>query len=367
MHYFIYLFCLVFLCSCGGNRAKQPQKETAVDMPKRDEVKYVNSLKFITPAKDGVYSFGDELVVEFESKDRFALDSSVVYLDGKEVARLGKDERRAVLAVGEDKVGARTVKVIAWHPENKRGILTTTVRVKPAAAPVKCSYEVVKVYDHDPQAYTQGLIYHDGYMYEGTGQFGESSIRKIDMANGKILSVLNIDSQYFGEGITIFGDKIYQITWRSRIGFIYDLKTFSMESSFTYNSEGWGITTVDDYLIMSDGSHKLYHIAPSTFNIIKEVEVYDHNGMVPQLNELEYIDGLVWANVWLTDRIVAIDPESGAVKYELDLSDLLPAADRAKLDDDDDVLNGIAWNPEKKTFYVTGKRWQKLFEIKVTL
>ena len=111
----------------------------------------------------------------------------------------------------------------------------------------------------------------------------------------------------------------------------------------------------------------MYHIAPSTFNIIKEVEVYDHNGMVPQLNELEYIDGLVWANVWLTDRIVAIDPESGAVKYELDLSDLLPAADRAKLDDDDDVLNGIAWNPEKKTFYVTGKRWQKLFEIKVTL
>lgn len=239
------------------------------------------------------------------------------------------------------------------------------MRIKPAEAPVKCSYEVVKALPHDSKAYTQGLVYQDGYMYEGTGQYGESTVRKIDIKGEKILSVLSIDGQYFGEGITIFKDKIYQITWRSRKGFVYDLKTFSLESSFEYNSEGWGITTAGDHLIMSDGSNKLYHIAPSTFNVIREMEVYDHNGAVEQLNELEYVDGLVWANVWLTDRIVAIDPETGVVKYELDMSGLLTAAERERLDDEDDVLNGIAWNPEKGTFYLTGKRWPKMFEVKI--
>ena len=202
-------------------------------------------------------------------------------------------------------------------------------------------------------------------MYEGTGQYGESSIRKTDMKDGKILSILNIDSQLFGEGITIYGDKIYQITWRSHKGFVYDLKTFSLESTFQYNSEGWGLTTAGDHLIMSDGSNKLYHIAPSGFTIIKEVEVYDHQGPVDQLNELEYADGLVWANIWLTERIIGIDPETGVVKAELDMSSLLKPVERMQLDDKDDVLNGIAYNPDRATFYVTGKRWPKMFEIKI--
>ena len=169
----------------------------------------------------------------------------------------------------------------------------------------------------------------------------------------------------FGEGITIYKDKIYQITWRSRKGFIYDLNTFSLQSTFTYKTEGWGITTIGDKLIMSDGSNKLYHIVPSTFNVIKEVEVYDHRGAVSRLNELEYIDGLVWANVWMTDRIVAIDPETGAVVGEMNLENLLPARDKVRQDDTDDVLNGIAYNPEKKTFYLTGKKWPKMFEVEV--
>lgn len=252
-----------------------------------------------------------------------------------------------------------------WHPDQKRGSASVNIRLKPAEAPVKYTYDILKIYAHDPKAYTQGLLYQDGYMYEGTGQYGESSIRKIDMKTGNILSVLNIDNQLFGEGITIYKDKIYQITWRSGKGFIYDLKTFTLESTFKYNSEGWGITTAGDHLIMSDGTNKLYHIAPSDFNILKEVEVYDHKGEVTQLNELEYVDGLVWANVWLTNRIIAIDPETGVVKAELDMSDLLSPAEKAKINDKDDVLNGIAFNPEKKTFYLTGKRWPKMFEIKM--
>ena len=366
MSYLYYLACLALLCSCGGNTAKQKKTaEVAVSAAQKDEAKIVNSIKLTSPEKNKLHSFGEELSIIFESKDRFALDSSVVYIDGHEVAKLGKDVKNYSFRIPETKVGNMTVKVMSWHPDNKRGIASATVQVKPDKAPEKYTYDLIKVYSHDPKAYTQGLLYHDGFMYEGTGQYGESSIRKIDMKTGNILSVLSIDSQLFGEGITIFGDKIYQITWRSRKGFIYDLKTFSLESTFHYNSEGWGITTAGDHLIMSDGSNKLYHIAPSTFNIIKEVEVYDHNGKVEQLNELEYIDGLVWANVWLTDRIVAIDPESGVVKAELDMTGLLPPADKAKTDDKDDVLNGIAWNPQKQTFYLTGKRWPKMFEIKV--
>lgn len=365
MSYWFYLICFVLLASCGGSGVKKKEHKGVVVETDKNEVKYVNSLKLLSPEKDRLYSFGDELLVEFESKNRFVVDSSVIYVDGHEVARLGAGVTHFSLPLAEDKTGLLMVKVVAWHPDNKKGVTTVAIRVKPAKAPTKCKYSVLNVFPHDPKAYTQGLTYWDGFMYEGTGQYGESSIRKVDMNSGKIQSVLNIDHQYFGEGITIFDGKIYQITWRSRKGFVYDLKTFSLESSFEYDTEGWGITTKDNCLIMSDGTNKLYHIEPRTFNILKEVEVYDNVGPVNQLNELEYIDGLVWANIWLTDRIVAIDPESGVVKYELDLSGLLSTVEKGRLDDKDDVLNGIAWNPIRKTFYLTGKRWPKLFEVKI--
>lgn len=366
MPYIYYFICFTLLCSCGGKTTKQNgNAEKVVVAAKKDEVKYVNSIKLTSPLKNKLYSYNEELNISFENKDRFPIDSAAIYINGQRIATTGKDVKSYTYPIPEGKNGNTTIKVMTWHPENKRGIATGSIRVKPDKAPVQYKYDLVKVYPHDPKAYTQGLAYHDGYMYEGTGQYGESSIRKTNMKDGKILSVLNIDSQLFGEGITLYKDKIYQITWRSRKGFIYDLKTFSLESTFQYNSEGWGITTAGDHLIMSDGSNKLYHVAPSTFNILKEIEVYDNNGEVTQLNELEYVDGLVWANVWLTDRIVAIDPETGAVKAELDMSGLLSPAEKAALDDKDDVLNGIAWNPEKGTYYVTGKRWPKMFEIKI--
>lgn len=366
MTYLFYILCALFVCSCEGNKRTNKGKAAPLTAEvRKDEVRYVKSVRLISPQKDKMYTFNGEMVIGFESKDRFPVDSAAFYVDGQQIAKTGKEKRNFTYRIPEGKTGNMTVRVMVWHPDNKRGIATTTIRVKPDQAPVAYSYEVVNIFPHDPKAYTQGLIYRDGFMYEGTGQYGESSVRRTDVQTGKTLSVLNIDSQLFGEGITIYKDKIYQITWRSRKGFIYDLKTFTLESTFNYNSEGWGITTAGDHLIMSDGSNKLYHIAPSTFNILKEVEVYDHNGPVNQLNELEYVDGLIWANVWLTDRIVAIDPETGAVKGELDLTNLLPAADKAQTDDKDDVLNGIAWNSGKGTFYVTGKRWPKLFEIKV--
>jgi len=362
------MICLLLIGSCDSNKnRKQAGKgnKTEVTATPVKEVKQINSIRLTSPKKQTTYSYGEEINIAFETKDRFPVDSAIFYLNGHPLAATGKDIHNYTFRIPEGAVGNATLKVVAFHPGQKRGAAAATIRIKPDQAPVKYDYEVVRVYPHDSKAYTQGLVYRDGYMYEGTGQYGESSIRKTDMNTGKNLSVLNIDNQLFGEGITIYGDKIYQLTWRSHKGFIYDLKTFSLESTFQYNSEGWGITTAGDHLIMSDGSNKLYHIAPSTFSIMRETEVYDHQGEVSQLNELEYVGGLVWANVWLTDRIVAIDPETGAVKGELDLSGLLTAAEKTRIDNKDEVLNGIAWNPVSRTFYVTGKRWPKLFEIKI--
>lgn len=359
-----YIIFWVLLASCGGTKTETSGKtEVQSGAAAKDEVKYVNSVRFTSPDKNKVYSYGDEVVVKLDVKDKYTIDSVVLYLNGQKTAVSEKPE--FLLKLSEMPVGKATLKVMAYHPDDKRGVMTQMIIVKPDKAPLRYGYEVVKVFPHDTRAYTQGLVYLDGFMYEGTGQYGESSVRKTDMKDNSILSVLNIDNQYFGEGITIYKDKIYQITWKSRKGFVYDLKNFTLESTFNYNSQGWGITTMGDELVMSDGSDKLYYMAPSSFGIIRETEVYDHNGEVANLNELEYIDGMIWANVWLTDRIVIIDPETGAVKAELDMKNLLPLADRNRLDNTDDVLNGIAYNPEKGTVYLTGKRWPKLFEVRV--
>lgn len=362
-HYYCVILLLLF-SSCGRNNSTQGGQKTqaAQGAEKKEEIKYVNTA-LTSPEKNQLYSYNDEITITFENKDGIPVDSTEYFVDGKKIASTGKNIQSHTFRVPEKKTGTTMVKTLVRYEEGKQGTATTSIRVKPDKAPAQYTWQLEKTFPHDPKAYTQGLVFLDGYMYEGTGQYGESTLRKTDMGTGKTLSVLSIDHQLFGEGITVYKDKIYQITWRSRKGFIYDLKTFTLESSFTYNSEGWGITTVGDKLIMSDGSNKLYHVSPSTFNIIKEVEVYDNKGAVSQLNELEYVDGLVWANVWMTDRIVAINPETGAVIGELDMTKLLSPADKARIKDNDDVLNGIAFNPEKGTFYLTGKRWPKIFEV----
>ena len=237
--------------------------------------------------------------------------------------------------------------------------------MKPAKAPQPLQYQLVKTYSHATDASTQGLVYIDGIIYEGTGIKGQSTLRKIDLENNKTLAMLGLDSQYFGEGITVYKDKIYQLTWTSQKAFVYDLASFTLLTTFDYSMEqGWGLTTMGDKLVMSDGSHNLYHLDPNLFSVIKTVEVFDNKGPVTNLNELEYINGYIWANEWLTDRIVIIDPETGEVVQDLQLPNLLTASERAKLDPNDDVLNGIAYNEKKGTIYVTGKHWPKLFEIK---
>ncbi len=220
--------------------------------------------------------------------------------------------------------------------------------------------EVVAVYPHDPNAFTQGLVIHQGRLYEGTGRNGESSLREVNLETGEILRRHNLANRYFGEGITVMGDAIYQLTWRENTGFIYDLETFATRGTFFLAGEGWGITNDDQHLIVSDGSAWLRFLDPDTQREVKRVQVRDEAGPVDRLNELEYIDGEVWANVWYEDYLVRIDPDSGRVNSRVDLSGLHPRRRSA-----DDVLNGIAWDAAERRLFVTGKLWPNLYEIKV--
>jgi glutamine cyclotransferase len=227
---------------------------------------------------------------------------------------------------------------------------------------VRYTYQIINEYPHDPTAFTQGLVYEDGWLYEGTGLRGDSSLRRVELASGNVVQVLDLPSELFGEGVTIFNDRIIQLTWQSNIGFIYDKDTFGLLEEFQYPTEGWGITHDGARLIMSDGTSTLHYLDPATMEEVEAVDVYDGNDPVLRLNELEVIDGDLYANVWQTDLIAKIDPQTGQVTGWVDLTGLL-TLDNA--DQRVDVLNGIAYDAEGDRLFVTGKWWPKLYEIEI--
>lgn len=223
------------------------------------------------------------------------------------------------------------------------------------------SYNIVNIYPHDRDAFTQGLVFEDGVLYEGTGLLGQSTLRRVELETGDILKIYELPEQYFGEGITIYGDKIIQLTWQSNIGFVYDKYSFELLREFHYSTEGWGITHDGTRLIMSDGTSTLRFLDPQTLEEIGQLEVFDNRGPVTRLNELEYIQGEIYANVWQTDRVARIAPETGRVIGWIDLGGLLTTEERSQ----SDVLNGIAYDAEADRLFVTGKLWPKLFEIEL--
>ncbi len=224
------------------------------------------------------------------------------------------------------------------------------------------SYHIVHTYPHDTRAFTEGLVYHQGFLYESTGTEGHSFIRKVKIETGEVLQEKTIAADLFGEGIAILNGKIYQLTWKTKLGFVYDFATFKQIGRFTYDTEGWALTTVGNRLLMSDGSSTLRWRAPDTFAETGKLEVKDNGKPVQNLNELEYVDGEIYANVWQTEKIVRISPKDGHVIGWVDLSGLLKPEDRQGRVD---VLNGIAYDPKGKRLFVTGKWWPKLFEIKL--
>lgn len=245
---------------------------------------------------------------------------------------------------------------------------TNTNLSKNAAIVPTYTYEIVNTFNHDAKAFTQGLVFHKGFFYEGTGGRKDdnfhSSLRKVEIETGKIVQKFDLSGEYFGEGITIFGDKIYQITWREKKAFVYDVNDFKLLGEFKYSGEGWGLTHDGANLIMSDGTHVLRVVNPETFETVRTIVVLDEKGKpVMELNELEYVKGEIWANVWQEGLIVRIDPSSGKLLGRIDLEKL--ADEQMDKNRDADVLNGIAYDEAADRIFITGKKWKNVFEIKV--
>ena len=235
--------------------------------------------------------------------------------------------------------------------------LPTTSNVTPVY-----TYKVVNTYPHDQNALTQGLVFEDGALFEGTGLEGQSTLRRVELETGDILQIHELPAQYFGEGITIYGSKIIQLTWKSGVGFIYDKGSFELLREFDYPTEGWGITHDGERLIMSNGSSTLHFLEPETLEEIGRIEIYDNDGPVTGLNELEYVQGEIYANVLQTDHIARIAPQTGEVIGWVELQGLINPEEYTK---PIDVLNGIAYDAENNRLFVTGKLWPKLFEIEL--
>jgi glutamine cyclotransferase len=231
-----------------------------------------------------------------------------------------------------------------------------------ALACAQGTYRILHAYPHDPRAFTQGLLYSDGHLYESTGLEGRSSLRMVDLTTGHVLQSVPVPNQYFAEGLAAWGSTLIQLTWQSHIAFVYDRFSFRLLRTLPFDGEGWGLTEDGKHLILSDGSADLKFLDPDTLHVVRQIRVTDHGAPVTQLNELEYIRGQIYANIWHADRIARIAPQTGKVLGWIDLAGLLPANQRS---DPEAVLNGIAYDAARGRLFVTGKLWPQLFEIKV--
>ena len=357
----LFLFLsFTLIISCSGKSEKKEAKGTSAENDMRPLRKLVEVL---SPADNAVFSPADRFTLTIApAAGTPKVDSVQMWYAGKML----KTAFSVPVSVQIDGLTARTpgeraIRVIAYGSGFKPQSVTLKVSVVSDIVPEIYRYKVIKSFPHDPKAFTQGLVWENGFLYEGTGQEGESCLRKVEIETGKVLSQVNLDQQFFGEGIAIMGDRIYQLTWTSKVGFVYDKKSFALLNKVYYTTQGWGLTTLGDKLLMSDGSNTIWTL-DQDFNVVSSTEVWDNKGKVDKLNELEMVEGELWANIWQTDRIARIDPSTGKVLGYIELNNLLPRNQRKG---EEDVLNGIAYDPVGKHVYVTGKWWPRLFEIEV--
>lgn len=268
---------------------------------------------------------------------------------------------RATLATDSLAMGLHRLRIGHRDTLNNERAANLAFRVYAKSKPISISYEVIKVYPHETDAYTQGLLFRDDVLWESTGLKGKSSLRKVNLETGVPIQSVSLNPEYFAEGLTIFENQLIQLTWQNRLGLVYDLETMELLRTFRYGMEGWGLTHDSTRLYLSDGSSMIYTLDPQSFQMTGNFEVCDHQGAVNQLNELEFRDGRIWANIYGADRIIAFNPLTGEVTHELNLQNLF---DRKQYGAYTDVLNGIAFLPESGHMLVTGKLWPSLFELK---
>lgn len=291
-----------------------------------------------------------------------AIDSIVYYINDQKIKTTNGATPFKFELKGQ-KLGYQNLKAMVFF-DGQNSDATARIEVISNITPKLLKYKILNTYPHDKTSFTEGLEFYNDTLYESTGQKGESYFRKYDYKTGKVYNEVAIDAKYFGEGITIINDKIYQLTWQEKTGFIYNAKTLKLEKTFTYDKdiEGWGMTNDGKYIYCGDGTEKIWKMDPETQKTIDYINVYSGKSKIKQVNELELINGKFYANVWQKDAIAVIDKESGSVEGIIDLSALRKQINATP----EDVLNGIAYNPKTKTIFVTGKNWDKMFEITVS-
>jgi glutamine cyclotransferase len=355
---------LICIASCSGSTGKLNVKSNNLNSPDIPAISE-RFIKMVMPAENAEFKLKDQVRISLEPEKKGQVPDSVrVLFDSKIVAVIKSGPWDCVVPSSMTlTTGRKPVKAVAYT-KGKIQTITRFVIICSDMVPGKNSYSIVHTYPHDPDAFTQGLFYDKGVLFEGTGQEAGSGLREVTLETGKVIRQLNLEPSLFGEGITLYKDRIYQVTWQSKVGFVYDKATFNVINKIYYQTEGWGLTTIDDRIVMSDGSNILYFFEPEMFNVVSRIEVYDNKGKVDQLNELEYIKGEIWANIWQSDLIARIDPATGKVNSYIDLSSVYPVSERLKVNAD--VLNGIAYDAGNNRIFITGKRWPKLYEIKVS-
>ncbi|MBD0725990.1 glutamine cyclotransferase [Flavobacterium sp. L1I52] len=290
------------------------------------------------------------------------VDSVVYYINDTKVKTV-KGLENLSFELKDQKLGYQNIKALVYF-EGENAETTTRIEVVSNVTPKLLKYKIVNTYPHDIKSFTEGLEFYKDTLYESTGQKGNSYLRKYDYKTGKVFKQIDLDGNYFGEGITFINGKLFQLTWQEKTGFIYNANTLKLEKTFTYTKEieGWGMTHDDKYIYQSDGTEKIWKMDPETQKMIDYINVYSGSSKIKAVNELELIDGKFYANVWQKDAIAIVNPSNGAVEAIVDLSGLRKLINATP----EDVLNGIAYNPKTKTIFVTGKNWDKMFEITVS-
>ncbi|MBI1183456.1 glutaminyl-peptide cyclotransferase [bacterium] len=319
-----------------------------------------------SPINNQMVSRGDKLplVLEVKANGKDQIDSAIVFVNDKRLTAIDLSSDTFYLKAGILPTGRVKLIVNCYlkggAQENKLAML----KVLSGTKPKKYGFKVLKTHPHNINSYTQGLLYHNGFLYESTGQKGLSKLMKIDIASGEALQEVALDDAFFGEGLALLNEQLYQLTWQANQGFVYDLESFEMKGNFGYTGEGWGLTSYKGQLVMSNGSNEISFINPQTFQVERTIAVMDNMGEVRKLNELEMVEGEIWANYYEYNvfTIVRINPENGEVLGYIDLKDIL---DKDDMHVNIDVLNGIAYDPVTKTIYVTGKNYPHLYEIEV--
>lgn len=334
---FILIVLSLLLINCGDSESKK------------------NNFSIGTNAKDNVVKLGETLTLSINNPNNVDISSINYSLNGKPI--------NESFNLTNQRLGIQTITATVNYGDSKE-IITTKITILNDQLPKIYGYKIINEYPHDITSYTQGLEFHKGELYESTGQYGESKLRKVDYKTGEVLKNVDVAEQYFGEGLTILDTNIYQLTWRENTGFVYNVDTFERTSSFKYgqSKEGWGICNDGTTLYKSDGTENIWLLNPKTLTEDSKLQVYTNKGKIVELNEMEWINGKIYVNRYQKNGVAIINPKNGAVEGVIDFS---PLRQMVTQHQGLDVLNGIAYNPETKTIFVTGKRWDKLFEVEV--